>query len=226
MSENQRLDADVIVVGAGPVGLTISNTLGQYGVKVLLLEKGEELIDYPRAVGMDDECLRSIQGIGLAGGAAAPDALPLDALRHRQRPLLLHRAAHRRLRLVAPQRLQPARRRPGADGRPQAFPNVEVCGWARARKFDQDRRQPHRAAQARSAALRPCAASTGGSDGGRSFIRTTLGVGFGGFTDTSKWLVVDIRNDPLGVPNIYMHSDPQRPTCRWRCPTACAASSS
>ena len=49
------------------------------------------------------------------------------------------------------------------------------------------------------------------SDGGRSFIRTTLGIGFGGFTDTSKWLVVDIRNDPLGVPNIYMHSDPQRP---------------
>ena len=49
--------------------------------------------------------------------------------------------------------------------------------------------------------------------GGRSvrFVRTTLGIGFGGFTDTSKWLVVDIRNDPLGVPNIYMHSDPQRP---------------
>jgi 3-(3-hydroxy-phenyl)propionate hydroxylase len=67
MSAAQDFDADVIVVGAGPVGLTISNTLGQYGVKVLLLEKGEELIDYPRAVGMDDECLRSIQGIGLAG---------------------------------------------------------------------------------------------------------------------------------------------------------------
>ena len=45
MSAAQDFDADVIVVGAGPVGLTISNTLGQYGVKVLLLEKGEELID-------------------------------------------------------------------------------------------------------------------------------------------------------------------------------------
>ena len=67
MSSAQNFDADVIVVGAGPVGLTIANTLGQYGVKVLQLEKGEELIDYPRAVGMDDECLRSIQGIGLAG---------------------------------------------------------------------------------------------------------------------------------------------------------------
>jgi 3-(3-hydroxy-phenyl)propionate hydroxylase len=65
MSENQRLDADVIVVGAGPVGLTIANTLGLHGISVMLLEKGDALIDYPRAVGMDDECLRSIQGIGL-----------------------------------------------------------------------------------------------------------------------------------------------------------------
>ena len=57
MSAAQDFDADVIVVGAGPVGLTISNTLGQYGVKVLLLEKGEELIDYPRAVGArQDSC--------------------------------------------------------------------------------------------------------------------------------------------------------------------------
>lgn len=61
MSAAQHFDADVVVVGAGPVGLTISNTLGQYGVRVLLLEKGEALIDYPRAVGMDDECLRTIQ---------------------------------------------------------------------------------------------------------------------------------------------------------------------
>ena len=38
MSAAQDFDADVIVVGAGPVGLTISNTLGKYGVKLLLLE--------------------------------------------------------------------------------------------------------------------------------------------------------------------------------------------
>ena len=30
---------DVIIVGAGPVGLTIANTLGLAGVKVLIIEK-------------------------------------------------------------------------------------------------------------------------------------------------------------------------------------------
>lgn len=58
MNDKQRPDADVIVVGAGPVGLTIANTLGLHGVSVLLLERGDALIDYPRAVGMDDESLR------------------------------------------------------------------------------------------------------------------------------------------------------------------------
>ncbi len=44
-------DADVVIVGAGPVGLTLANLLGQYGVETLVLEAREELIDYPRAVG-------------------------------------------------------------------------------------------------------------------------------------------------------------------------------
>ena len=66
MSNDRQFDADVIVVGAGPVGLTISNTLGMNGIRTILLERGDELIDYPRAIGMDDECLRTLQGIGMA----------------------------------------------------------------------------------------------------------------------------------------------------------------
>ena len=131
MSAAQHFDADVVVVGAGPVGLTISNTLGQYGVRVLLLEKGRGAIDYPRAVGMDDECLRTIQGIGLAGGAAAPD--PYHWMR-------FVTASGRCFASIEPRtddfgwsrrnRLQPAGRRPGADGRPQALPQRRRCGWA------------------------------------------------------------------------------------------------
>ena len=59
-------DADVIIIGAGPVGLTIANTLGVAGVKTLVVEKLPQIIDYPRAIGIDDEALRTLQAAGLA----------------------------------------------------------------------------------------------------------------------------------------------------------------
>src|SRR6516225_8773818 len=56
---------DTIIVGAGPVGLTLANLLGGRGVRVLVVEARETLIDYPRGVGMDDESLRAFQAAGV-----------------------------------------------------------------------------------------------------------------------------------------------------------------
>ena len=56
---------DVLVVGAGPVGLTLANILGLQGVRTLVVEERASLIDYPRGVGLDDESLRTFQSIGL-----------------------------------------------------------------------------------------------------------------------------------------------------------------
>ena len=39
--------AQVAIAGAGPVGLTIANYLGQMGVSVVLIEKLESLIPAP-----------------------------------------------------------------------------------------------------------------------------------------------------------------------------------
>ncbi|MFD0332036.1 FAD-dependent monooxygenase [Streptacidiphilus monticola] len=61
---------DVLVVGAGPVGLTLANLLGQHGVRVLVAEREQQLIDYPRAVGIDDEALRAMQTAGLVEGCS------------------------------------------------------------------------------------------------------------------------------------------------------------
>jgi 3-(3-hydroxy-phenyl)propionate hydroxylase len=57
-STNNPPDTDVLIVGAGPVGLTLANLLGGYGVRTVLADAGEKLIDYPRGVGLDDESLR------------------------------------------------------------------------------------------------------------------------------------------------------------------------
>ena len=73
-------DVDVIVVGAGPVGLTLANVLGLQGVRTLVAEERDALIDYPRGVGLDDEALRTFQGIGLVE-TVLPHTVPNQILR-------------------------------------------------------------------------------------------------------------------------------------------------
>src|ERR1700676_1951244 len=55
----------VVVVGAGPNGLTIANLLARYGVDVLLIERNETTVQEPRAVSIDDESVRTMQAIGV-----------------------------------------------------------------------------------------------------------------------------------------------------------------
>jgi 3-(3-hydroxy-phenyl)propionate hydroxylase len=50
-----------------------------------------------------------------------------------------------------------------------------------------------------------------GCDGGRSATRRLMGVSFDGTTSSTRWLVVDCANDPLGHPNSEVGADPARP---------------
>src|ERR1700761_6274528 len=76
----KAVDVDVVVVGAGPVGLTLANILGLQGVSTLLVEERGTLIDYPRGVGLDDESLRTFQSIGLVD-RILPHTVPNQILR-------------------------------------------------------------------------------------------------------------------------------------------------
>ena len=50
-----------------------------------------------------------------------------------------------------------------------------------------------------------------GCDGGRSITRKSMGVSFEGQSSQTRFLVIDVRNDPLGTPNAYLGADPVRP---------------
>jgi len=56
---------EVIVVGAGPVGLLFANFFGRDGLRTLLVERNAGLGDSPRAVAIDDEGMRAFQAVGL-----------------------------------------------------------------------------------------------------------------------------------------------------------------
>ncbi|MEO5663628.1 MAG: FAD-dependent monooxygenase, partial [Nocardioides sp.] len=70
------ISTDVAVIGAGPVGAITANLLGQLGIATVLVDRSTEVIDYPRAVGIDDEGLRTLQTAGLA------DAVVADAIQN------------------------------------------------------------------------------------------------------------------------------------------------
>lgn len=213
MNDKQRVDAEVIVVGAGPVGLTIANTLGLHGVSVLLLERGDALIDYPRAVGMDDESLRTVQSIGLTE-QVQQHLTPFHWMRFVNAKGRVYASIEPRTDEFGWSRRnafnQPAVDRELLEGL-KRFPNASVSMATELESFEQDGEGVTLKIKKAGVPSTLRCRYLVGSDGGRSVVRTQLGVGFGGFTDTSQWLVVDIRNDPLGVPYIYMHSDPKRP---------------
>jgi len=50
-----------------------------------------------------------------------------------------------------------------------------------------------------------------GCDGGNSLVRRSLDISFEGKTAPNQWIVVDIANDPLATPHVYLCCDPVRP---------------
>lgn len=78
---NKAIDASVavVIVGAGPTGLTAANLLGQAGITTLLLERQAQLSEYPKAITIDDEGLRICQAIGLFDEVSAHILPAVDA---------------------------------------------------------------------------------------------------------------------------------------------------
>jgi len=58
------MDADVAVIGFGPVGTVAAGLLGKQGLRVLVIEKDEKVFPLPRAAHVDHTGLRTIQELG------------------------------------------------------------------------------------------------------------------------------------------------------------------
>ena len=208
------LSTDIAIVGAGPVGLMIANYLGQCGVNVTLVEKLDSLIDYPRAIGLDDESLRTFQAVGLADNVL-PHTTPWHAMRFMTpkgrcfadiQPKTDEFGWSRRNAFI-----QPLADRVLFEGL-QRFDNVKVLFGRELEGFEQSDSGVQltlKNAEGRSERLQ--AKYLIGCDGGNSLVRRSLDISFEGKTAPNQWIVVDIANDPLSTPHVYLCCDPVRP---------------
>lgn len=193
----------VVVVGAGPTGLTVAILLGQYGVPTLVLERFAEPYPLPRAVHVDDEAVRILQQLGLHDAFAAisrpaPGMRLLDA-RHRVlaefgRVTGQGRFGHPQSNLFDQIDLENLLRENLVR-----LGDVEVRGGVEVVGLDGG---DHPVVHYRGAdgEHQVAAQAVLGCDGANSTMRTLIGSGLTDLRFEERWLVVDVWcREPLDV---------------------------
>lgn len=206
----QHVDTDVLIVGAGPTGLTLANLLGGFGVKCVLVERNASTVDEPRAVSIDDESMRTMQAIGLDQAVlgivtrayGSRYMSPAGKVFASVDPLSQEYGFDKRNAFE-----QPALERILREGLDRYRQVVQMFGeeWV---SFDQD----GAGVTARLASGRSIAAKfLIGCDGGRSALRKSLGIDMVGSTFAERWLIVDLIRTENRFRHTEVFCNPSRP---------------
>lgn len=192
----------VVIVGAGPTGITAATLLAQYGIHCLVLERWDDVYPQPRAVHLDDEVRRIIARLGISDEFAAIS-----------RPALGLRLLDPEYGVLAQFNRDPAE---SVHGFPQAnmfdqpefeallrrnlknFPTAVMRGNSEVTDVTQTELGRVRvtfADRATGEGHVVDAAYVLGCDGANSVVRSSIGAAMDDLRFEQRWLVVDIATD-------------------------------
>ena len=209
----------VVIIGAGPTGLTAAAFLAGYGVECVVLDRWESIYPQPRAVHLDDEVYRLLARIGVA-----------DEFAKISRPCRGLRLVDRNLRVLAEFDRSAER---GRHGYPEAnmfdqpeleavlranlgrYPGVTVHGNTEVTALTQQ------ADHVRITCTNLATIEAGyvlGCDGANSVTRSSIGAEMRDLGCTQRWLVVDIATDADidQWEGVHQVCDPARPATYMR----------
>jgi len=204
MSNAQQSGDDrvpVVIVGAGPVGVTAATLLGQYGVECLVLDRWDGVYPQPRAVHLDDEVYRVLVRLGIAEQFTAVSrpsrGLQLIDREHRvfavfDRAGDFGRHGHPRANMFDQPELEHLLRTNLKDQPTVTLRgNVEVAdvaldGEERVRVDFTDRLTGQQESVLARYVL--------GCDGANSVVRSAIGVAMEDLNFEQRWLVVDVAS--------------------------------
>lgn len=189
---------DVIIVGAGPTGLTLANLLGQEGISVLAVERNSSTVQEPRAVSIDDESLRTMQAAGLV-----EEVMSQVVSGYGSRYLT---ASGKSFLTVMPRGSPYGYPRRNAFRQPileqqlmkglERFPLVNVQLGAIVTGFEQGDDLVETKIMQEGICWKARGRYLIGCDGASSSIRKSLGFKLEGETLPERWLIVDLEDSP------------------------------
>jgi 3-(3-hydroxy-phenyl)propionate hydroxylase len=218
-----ELDYDVSIVGYGPVAAFTALLLAQEGLRVSIHERSTDVLELPRAVGLDGESVRAFQRIGLGDEIASllqpprdPDELWFTNSKHEklfglQIPGVEGHQGWRDIAFFDQPELEASLRAfVAAESRIDVFLGEEAIS------IDASDSQVELALRdlATNSERTITAAYLLGCDGASSFVRHTLGFQWTSLGYDQDWLVVDIVAKPTaGLSLVTMQvCDPERLT--------------
>ncbi|MDA7085546.1 bifunctional 3-(3-hydroxy-phenyl)propionate/3-hydroxycinnamic acid hydroxylase [Pseudomonas sp. SA3-5] len=209
------VNTDVLIIGAGPTGLTLANLLGQAGVRITIIERKVGTVTEPRAVSIDDESLRTMQAAGLDEAVLA-DVVKGYGVHYFDKP------GGRCFGKVEPVGKQYGYPKRNAFRQPlfertlmhgmERFPSLTPLFCHELIDFIQDasgvlarvQNEAGETVEVRAQYMVAC-------DGGRSPVRKQLGIDMVGSSFKSRWLVVDLDQDDDPFWQTRVYCDAQRP---------------
>ncbi|HEY1544854.1 MAG TPA: bifunctional 3-(3-hydroxy-phenyl)propionate/3-hydroxycinnamic acid hydroxylase [Xanthobacteraceae bacterium] len=203
----------IIVVGAGPTGLTLAGLLARRGVDVLVVERNVQTVQEPRAVSIDDESLRTMQAVGIINELVPQLVLGYGSeyVSPSGRPFLM----------VKPQTLEYGFPRRNAFRQPvlEAMLRANLARHANATTWlEHELTGLSQSAEAIALKVKKEGASVDltcdylvACDGSRSFVRQALGIELCGSTFRERWLILDLEQTTDPTRDTKVFCDPARP---------------